>query len=566
VRLDDGRRDPENPDTGSDGARCRRASPGERSQRNAGGRAGDRLHARWSFGGDEAAGRTLAPGGSEVGLPLRSGMPRRLLLLLLFAVPAAGAGVSGVLVWGVESGLKKAFPELDAGARAEFTMARACADPRVAAAAPDACSMSSYDDLLRLVSIPAGLLGVFWLAVISGAGRLARRSRTLLLRLFVPGLHATHLVAVALVVAAAIVAIAPVPLLLMAFPGGWAIKIGLVLAVVVVGALGGVLAMVKAWVSVVRRPATPVLGKVVAEEDAPALWEVVRGVCGAVGAEPPDNLVLGLEPAFFVSEAAVRCVDRPLAGRTMFVSLPLCRILSLDEVRAALGHELAHFAGLDTRFAREFLPVYRGTAVALRGLAATRSGGAASLAVLPAVSLLSFFFDSFAAVERDVSRERELVADLAGARVTSAEVMAAALVKVHAFSDAWAAAESVMAEALRGGTACENASLLFAELVASNASPERLAGLEDRALAHPTDSHPPLASRLRNLGTSLSQVAGAALRVRPEAPAIDALDGAERVEGELTRIVQALLARQRGIALAGGGDRARPLATPPRSG
>jgi Zn-dependent protease with chaperone function len=477
-------------------------------------------------------------------------MGKRLLLILLLAVPAAGAGVSALLVGGVESGLKKALPDLDAGARAELTMARACADPRVAAAAADACSMSSYDDLLRMVSIPAGLLGVFWLAIISCAGLVARRSRTLLLRLFVPGLHATHLVAVVLILASAIVATAPVPFLMMTFAGEWPVKIFVVLVVVAIGALGGVVAMVKAWRSVARRTTASVIGKVVAEKDAPALWKVVRDVCSTAGAEPPDNLVLGLEPNFFVTEAPVRCVDGQLAGRTMFVSLPLCRILRLDEVRSVLGHEVAHFVGLDTRFTREFFPVYRGTAVALQGLASTRAGGAGSLALLPAMSLLSFFFDSFAAAERSLSRDRELVADREGARVTSADVMATALVKVHAFSDAWGAAETAMVEALRERKVYDNASILFADLAVANASPEHVVGLAERRLAHPTDSHPPLAVRLENLGTSLSELGDRALDVEPEDAAIHVVEGGERLERELSDVEQLRLARNLGIALS----------------
>ena len=54
------------------------------------------------------------------------------------------------------------------------------------------------------------------------------------------------------------------------------------------------------------------------------------------------------------------CLDGKLKGRTMFLSLSLCRILSLDEMKAVLGHELAHYKGLDTRFSRRFYPIYRG--------------------------------------------------------------------------------------------------------------------------------------------------------------------------------------------------------------
>jgi Zn-dependent protease with chaperone function len=460
-------------------------------------------------------------------------MSKRLLLVLLLAVPAAGAGVSALLASGVER----------AGGRPADTLSGACADPRVLAAAADACALRSYDDLLRVVSIPAGLLGASWLLVVSAAGLVARRSRTLLLRLFVPGLHATSLVAAILVLATASVAVAPVPLLLTKVGGGGPVKVVLVVLVVAGAALGGVAALLRASFSVVRRAAPSVLGRAVAERDAPALWALVREVSCATRAEAPDHLVLGLEPRFFVTEAPVRCVDGLLAGRTMYLSLPLCRILRVDEVRAILGHELAHFVGQDTAFSRRFFPVYRGTAAALQGLSAAGDEGAASLAALPAASLLSFFLDAFAAAERDLSRARELAADEAGARVTSAAVMATALVKVHAFSDAWSAAERAMADGLRAGKVCENASALFADIVVANASPERLAGLDGLRLAHPTDSHPPLADRLGRLGTSLCEVSARALEVDPEDPAIGLVAGLAPLERELGAAEQLLLAR-----------------------
>jgi Zn-dependent protease with chaperone function len=467
-------------------------------------------------------------------------MSKRLLLVLLLAVPAAGAGASALLVSGVER----------AGGRAAATLSRACAEPRIAAAAADACALSSYDDLLWRVSIPVGLAGVAWLGIVAGAGLAARRSRTVLLRFFVPGLHATRLLAAVLIPATAIVAVAPVALLLTHVAGHWSVKLSLVLLAVAAAALAGVAAVVRASLAAVRRASPSVLGRAVAERDAPALWAAVREVSRAAGAEPPDQLVLGLEPRFFVTEAPVRCVDGRLTGRTMFLSLPLCRILRVDEVRAVLGHELAHFAGRDTAFSQRFFPVYRGTAAALQGLSATDADGAASLALLPAASLLSFFLDAFAAAERNVSRERELAADRTGARVTSPAAMATALVKVHAFSEAWSATERALADALREGKACENASALFADVVASNASPDHLVGLDERRLAHPTDSHPPLAVRLEHLGTSLADVSARALEVAPLDPALALVEGSEALERELGAAAQLLLARRLGIHAA----------------
>ncbi len=153
-----------------------------------------------------------------------------------------------------------------------------------------------------------------------------------------------------------------------------------------------------------------------------------------MGARPPDAIVAGLEPNFYVTEANVICLDGKLKGRTMFVSLPLCRILSLGEMRAVLGHELAHYKGLDTRFSQRFYPIYRGATQGLVNIASgfSEKGGAGQLVLLPAFATLSYFLDSFSESEKAISRERELAADKEAANIDSARNLAIALAKLHA--------------------------------------------------------------------------------------------------------------------------------------
>lgn len=483
-------------------------------------------------------------------------MRKRMLIVLLLACPVGGTAVSALLIWRAESlwqsELATAYPDTDPANRAELTLARACSVPDVASSMPDFCTLRSYDTLLGVVSVGSGALALAWLAVIYGAGRLAIRSRRLLLHFFVPGLHLTNILVALLILASAGIVISSVPLLMNTFGGRWPVKIFLVLLLVGVGAVAGVIAVLKASFSVVQTTTASVLGKPVQESDVPALWATVREVARDCGAQPPDNVVVGLEPNFFVTEAPVRATAGELRGRTMFISLPLCRILRLAEVRAVLGHEMAHFVGLDTRFSRQFFPVYRGTAVALRGLAEAGGDGAQALALMPAVGLLSYFFDSFEEAEKKISREREFVADEGGARITSREAMATALVKVHAFSAAWAGAREAMAEALQQGRMYKNASALFGDIVASNAVPERLEGLDERRLAHPTDSHPPLAVRLAHLETTIAAVQAEALDVSLESAAISVIENFVELESALSEVEQVVLARELRIDLSEG--------------
>jgi Zn-dependent protease with chaperone function len=59
------------------------------------------------------------------------------------------------------------------------------------------------------------------------------------------------------------------------------------------------------------------------------------------------------------------------------------------------------------------------------------------IALRPAFAVLNFFLHCFGGAEGALSRQRELVADQAGAQVTSPQTIASALVKLHAYGELW---------------------------------------------------------------------------------------------------------------------------------
>jgi Zn-dependent protease with chaperone function len=178
------------------------------------------------------------------------------------------------------------------------------------------------------------------------------------------------------------------------------------------GAIVGIWVMIKAAFSAVRRAETRVLGRSRKLEVGDPLREFLEHLTKQIGTAMPDNVVVGFTPNFFVTEANVRCLDGVLTGRTLYLSLPLARVLSQPELGAVLGHELGHFKGSDTKFSRWFYPIYRGTGQALTGLQEVARGGSArSFALLPAAFALSYFLDRFATAESRLGREREIAAD-----------------------------------------------------------------------------------------------------------------------------------------------------------
>jgi Zn-dependent protease with chaperone function len=274
------------------------------------------------------------------------------------------------------------------------------------------------------------------------------------------------------------------------------------------------------------------------EEAEPRLWAFVRDVAQRVGTQPPRNVVVGLDLNFFATEQQTVCYSGELSGRTVFVSLPFSRIMSVDELRAVLAHELGHFRGWDTRFSRVFYPVWRGALVSLARLGEEMGESVfSSLPLLPAYGVLSFFIGSFEEAEARLNRSRELAADRVSVEVTDPRTTATALVKTHGFGRYWRRAQALMREQVARAEQDLNISALFAVAAEENrGSAWMRKDLNEVAPPHPTDTHPPLGTRLERLGLSIADVEEGAFTVQPEEPAAALLEKGEGLERALTEL------------------------------
>ncbi|WP_242392699.1 M48 family metallopeptidase [Anaeromyxobacter oryzisoli] len=477
----------------------------------------------------------------------------RNLLLMVVGIPLLAGAVGDGLLWKFErtwqSELARAYPEVDGARRAAFTLSKACRTPELAGPLHDLCGAFREQRLMIAGAVGAAALGLAMLFAIWVIGRVAARRRRLLLYTFVPGLHVTNLAVIVLIAVNACLAVAAI---YFAETALFQAIHPMLLAGVGLGGILGVVAVARASFGLVKPVETAARGAPVSRERCPTLWGEVEGACRALGTAAPDHVVVGLEPNFFVTEVPVRTFDERVTGRTLYVSLTLARILTVEELRSVLGHELGHFVGEDTQFSRKFYPVYRGTTLALDGLGhAGSTTTSAAVAVIPAIAVLGFFHEAFARAESAVSRDRELAADRVGARLSGQAAAAAALVKVHAFADEWGTVCDRVLDVVQEDRAFRNLAAEFGDLVLRNVAPSRLVQLDDRRLPHPTDSHPPLAARLENLGESVASVEQRALDVAPGDPAVGLVDDHLRLEEELSAAEQALIAREHGLELSG---------------
>lgn len=271
------------------------------------------------------------------------------------------------------------------------------------------------------------------------------------------------------------------------------------------GAVIGAVTLIASTFSLKKEISEPAFGKQISISEEPRIWRFVEQIAEKLGSKAPDNVIVGLEPTFYATAAPVRLLneDKELSGETMYLSLPLMRLFSTAELRAVIGHELGHFSGDDTAYSLKFAPVYAGLSRSIDALA-SGGEGVSSFAKLPAVAMLSLMLELFARNERTIGQKRELLADEAGISVSSAEALSVALGKVAIYAPIWSEVRNDNIDRLNNGKVSGNLSNIYQDSAKYDVSHAGIAEVKEAILAtritHPTDTHPTIFERLKNIG------------------------------------------------------------------
>lgn len=272
------------------------------------------------------------------------------------------------------------------------------------------------------------------------------------------------------------------------FTGHYFVKL---IFVMIALAIGAVIALLKAIFAKLN-PRFEVAGETVSESDAPTLWQRVREIAAKLNTPEPARIIVGVDPSFFVTEHPVTLGAEVHHGRTLYLSLPMLKVLAVDEADAVLGHELAHFSGQDTLWSRKISPLMQKFALYLQVLSNGMS--------LIVAHFMHVFWKLYGLSMSRLSRVREFRADQVGAELVSADAMKRALIKITCYCEYRAKTEQGIVEKQKVDHDL-NLSLQLEQGYAAFLSgfAEKGGSAEER-VPHPFDSHPTLNNRLAQLG------------------------------------------------------------------
>jgi Zn-dependent protease with chaperone function len=453
------------------------------------------------------------------------------LIAFLFAIPVIAGAVFQLKHESARSewmdAVRKDFPSASAMQLQGRSLDAVCTDANFHSL--PLCLEDDRFTALRTLAVTTAAATVALLLLIWWAGQRSRRDRRALLNLFKPGTYAVLGLTLGIVIVHTILFIEVLIY----------VRIFAQLAVLAaLGALIAVLRIVHLIFTFQKEIPLEVDGDRLDDRRSPELTRLIGAVAQSVGTRAPDNIIAGTGPTFFVTETPILAGKTELRGRSLCLSVPLCRILTENELKSILGHELAHFHGQDTEFSCRFFPAYRRGLSTLQAVAVTaQSVGGGGWALLPAAWLLSFYLESFSAAEAEISRQREITADAIGARISGARDLGVALMKVIRYEEVW---EQVYKDLLNGEADKECVMLpgeLFQRLAEKRILDVKhdyeLRKLQNERLEHPTDSHPPLQERLAALGLRAADLYEASSDIRPVRPAVVVIPDSETLEREL---------------------------------
>lgn len=208
-----------------------------------------------------------------------------------------------------------------------------------------------------------------------------------------------------------------------------------ILLLIGIGALYGIAAAFFAIINSFRRKHDLTIGVFVKDSNS-NIYKVTREVANRVNAKMPQNILVVYEPDFHVQEAYTKlATGEVITGNTLTIGYPFLKYLAVDEIKAVIAHEMAHFTGKDTVFSVRVAPAYRSLKHWLTNLGSIAESDGENSGWVKLPNLLTIFLSAkvfiwFSKHLSRVDRVREARADMIGAICYGTNTFANALKKV----------------------------------------------------------------------------------------------------------------------------------------
>ena len=286
-----------------------------------------------------------------------------------------------------------------------------------------------------------------------------------------------------------------------------------------IGALGVSGMMFANTLLLFKRHPMLVAGSAVDRQEAPGLHRLVDEIAEKLSAPLPQNVVVGLEPNIYATAGDIQLLGtgQPLSGTTLYLALPFLSILRKEELSAILGHELDHFIGADLAYSVRFAPAHsrmRGVLGSIR--AHIRSADETGFLELPALTALTVVNSAYSAAWHRLSRRHERVADRKAASLANKYALVTALMKMVEYRQIWNALRLSSVEHLNRGDLHEELAEMYSRVGELRYRElnfdEAKRSLIETKLAHPTDRHPTIMERMKELAVSPDEITKEDLR------------------------------------------------------
>ena len=244
--------------------------------------------------------------------------------------------------------------------------------------------------------------------------------------------------------------------------------------------------------------------------DYPALWKIAEQCAEIVGSAPPDNILIGMSANFYVTQNPVSLVGQwrsPVVdGRTLYVSAPLLRLMNLDETRAVLAHEFAHFTGRDTVYSTQIAPVYASLTSGIHAIKSQIDWSIKGIALILPMLITLAYHGMFRILDNAISRRRELRCDEIASGVYGQDHISDGLLKVVGYGTLLSLnIDGQFVSLMRESRTFQNYPEwfgYFAREESSRSEVSRILSYAAAARTRAADSHPALGARLKALNVS----------------------------------------------------------------